>query len=104
VREPQFEHEDVPAPAAPAAGLLRPGLTAAVGLAIGSALLLAALDAMDKVRTAPARGFDIAGAMWRLTHPADPGGWVQLVGILTFAIVGGMFIAATRVRRARTSS
>jgi hypothetical protein len=29
---------------------------------------------------------------------------VQIVGILAFAIVGGMFIAATRVRRARASS
>jgi hypothetical protein len=61
------------------------------------------LDAMDKVRTAPGTGFDITGAMWRLTHPANPGDWVQIVGIVTFAIVGGMFIAATRVRRARTS-
>ena len=102
VREPQFEHEDEPATAAPASGLLRPGLTAAVGLAIGAALLLAALDAMDKVRTAPGTGFDIGSAMWRLTHPEDPGGWVQILGILTFAIVGGMFIAATRARRAST--
>ena len=104
VREPQFEHEDEPAVSAPVSGLLRPGLTAALGLGIGAVLLLAVLDAMDKVRTAPGTGFDIVAAMWRLTHPADPGGWVQIFGILAFAIVGGMFIAATRVRRARTSS
>ncbi len=104
VREPQFEHDGEPSPAAPASGLLRPGMTAAVALAIATSLLLAVLDAMDKARTAPGTGFDIAGAMWRLTHPADPGGWVQVVGILAFAIVGGMFIAAMRVRRARTSS
>ena len=103
VREPRFEHKSEAAPVAPVSGLLRPGMTAAVGLAVVASLLLAMLDAMDKVRTAPDTGFDIAGAMWRLTHPADPGGWVQIVGILTFAIVGGMFIAATRVRRARTS-
>jgi PAT family beta-lactamase induction signal transducer AmpG len=103
MREPQFEHEGETAPVASVSGLLRPGMTAAVGLAIVASLLLAMLDAMDKVRTAPGMGFDIAGAMWRLTHPADSGGWVQIVGILTFAIVGGMFIAATRVRRARTS-
>ena len=53
--------------------------------------------------TAPGTGFDIAGAMWRLTHPADVGGWLTIVGILTFAIIGGMFIAAMRVRRARSS-
>ena len=103
VREPQFEHEagSVP-PAAAVSGLVRPGLTAAFGLAIGAALLLAVLDAMDKVRSTPDHGFDVASALWRLTHPADPGGWVQIVGILTFALVGGMFIAATRVRRAES--
>jgi hypothetical protein len=103
VREPQFEHEagSVP-PAAAVSGLVRPGLTAAFGLAIGAALLLAVLDAMDKVRSTPDHGFDVASALWRLTHPADPGGWVQIVGIVTFALVGGMFIAATRVRRAES--
>ncbi|HVQ13880.1 MAG TPA: MFS transporter, partial [Vicinamibacterales bacterium] len=103
VREPQFEREGEPAPAAPVSGLLRPGMTAAVGLAIVTALLLTVLDAMDKVRTAPGTGFDIAGAMWRLTHPADVGGWLTIVGILAFAIIGGMFIAAMRVRRAPSS-
>ncbi|MET0984841.1 MAG: MFS transporter [Steroidobacteraceae bacterium] len=103
VREPQFEHERETAPVAAVSGLFRPGMTAAVGLAIVASLLLAMLDAMDKVRTAPGTGFDISGAMWRLTHPANAGDWVQIVGIVTFAIVGGMFIAATRVRRARTS-
>ena len=103
VREPQFDYEagSVP-PAAAVSGLVRPGLTAAFGLAIGAALLLAVLDAMDKVRSTPDHGFDVASALWRLTHPADPGGWVQIVGILTFALVGGMFIAATRVRRAES--
>jgi PAT family beta-lactamase induction signal transducer AmpG len=100
VREPQFEHEAGAVPPAAISGLLRPGLSAALGLAIGAALLLAVLDAMDKVRSTPEAGFDIAGALWRLTHPVDPGGWVQIAGILTFALVGGMFIAATRVRRA----
>jgi len=102
VREPQFEHEGEPVPSTTMSGLLRPGITAAAGLAIGAALLVAVLDAMDKARATPAAGFDIAGALWRLTHPADPGGWVQMLGILAFAIVGGMFIAATRVRRAES--
>ncbi len=48
VREPQFEHEGETAPAASVSGLLRPGITAAVGLAIVASLLLAVLDAMDK--------------------------------------------------------
>jgi PAT family beta-lactamase induction signal transducer AmpG len=103
VREPQFEHEAGSVPPATVSGLLRPGITAAVGLAIGAALLLAVLDAMDKMRATAAVGFDVAASLWRLTHPVDPGGWVQIVGILAFAIVGGMFIAAARVRRSRAS-
>jgi MFS transporter, PAT family, beta-lactamase induction signal transducer AmpG len=102
IREPQFEHEAESVQSTTMSGLLRPGITAAVGLAIVAALLVAVLDAMDKARAAPAAGFDVAGALWRLAHPADPGGWVQVLGILAFAIVGGMFIAATRVRRHRS--
>jgi PAT family beta-lactamase induction signal transducer AmpG len=102
VREPQFEHEAESVPVATVSGLLRPGLTAALGLTMVAALVVALLDAMDKARTTPAAGFDFAGAMWRLAHPADPGGWVTIVGILTFALVGGMFIAATRVKRSQS--
>jgi MFS transporter, PAT family, beta-lactamase induction signal transducer AmpG len=104
VSEPQFEHEAGAVPPTAVSGLLRPGLTAAAGLATAAALLLAVLDAMDKMRATPAAGFDVAAAMWRLTHPVDPGGWVQVVGIFAFALVGGMFIAATRVRRTQSQA
>ena len=106
VREPQFEHdvEAGPVSTATVSGLLRPGLTAAAGLVIVAALMLGALDAMDKARTTPAAGFDFTGALWRLTHPADPGGWVTIVGILTFALVGGMFIAAARAKRTQSTA
>jgi len=105
VREPQFEDPVDGTTASPqAAGLLGPGITAAIGLTIGASLLLAVLDALQAMRANPPAAFDMGAALWRLSHPTDPGGWVQIVGILSFAIVGGMFIAATRVRRARTSS
>ena len=81
-------------------GLLGPGLIAAVVLTIGGALLLAMLDAMQAMRATPPVAFDVGAALWRLSHPADVGGWVTIVGLLAFAIVGGMFIAATRVKRA----
>ena len=100
VREPELEHDTRPATPAAVASLLRPGITAAIGLAIGATLVLAVLDAMDKVRATPAAGFDVSAALYRLSHPSDVGGWVQIVGVVAFAIVGGMFIAATRVRRA----
>jgi hypothetical protein len=80
---------------------LRPGLGAAAALAIVTTLLVATLNAMQAVRTTPTAGFDLGAAMWQLSHPSDVGGWVQLLGIVSFAIVGGMFIAANRARRAR---
>lgn len=100
IREPDFEIETLPGAPAYASGLLGPGMVAGTILAVFAALLLAALDAMDAMRTTPEVGFDMGPAILRLLHPVAIGGWVQLVGILAFAAVGGMFIAATRARRA----
>jgi PAT family beta-lactamase induction signal transducer AmpG len=102
VREPRIEHEEGPAPA-PVSGLLGPGAVAAVGLTMAAVPLVALLDAMQAMRATPPAAFDIGAAMWRLSHPADVGGWVQLAGILAFAVIGGMFIAATRAKRARAT-
>jgi hypothetical protein len=66
-------------------------------------LLVALLDAMQKMRGTPPVAFDIGAAIWRLVSPADVGGWVQIGGILAFAAVGGLFIAATRAKQARTA-
>ena len=99
VREPDFEVDTLPTTPTTATGLLRPGITAAVGLAVVATLLLAVLDAMDVMRATPAVGFDVDAALWRISHPSTVGGWVQIAGILAFAAVGGMFIAATRARR-----
>jgi PAT family beta-lactamase induction signal transducer AmpG len=100
VREPDFELDGRPA-VAPSLGLLGPGIVAAAGLTIVGALLVALLDAMQKMRATPPVAFDIGAAMWRLVNPADVGGWVQIGGILAFAAVGGLFIAATRAKQTR---
>jgi len=102
VREPKFEHEARPA-AAPTSGLLAPSMAAAAGLTVVAALLVAMLDAMQATRANPPAAFDMGAAMWRLSHPDDVGGWVQIVGILAFAIVGGLFIAATRTKQTRAA-
>ena len=105
VREPQFEDPAAGETTAPqVSGLLGPGITAAIGLTIGATLLLAVLDAMQAMRATPPAPFDFGAALWRLSHPADVGGWLTIVGILAFAIVGGMFIAAMRARRAPSSA
>jgi PAT family beta-lactamase induction signal transducer AmpG len=99
VREPDFEREASPAAPALTVALLRTGAAAAAALAVGAAVLVAVLDAMDAMRRAPGTAFDVGAALVRLLSPADAGGWVQLAGIAAFALVGGMFVAATRSRR-----
>jgi hypothetical protein len=93
--------EDPPEGATPsqAGGLFGPGLVSAAALAVGSTALLAVLEAMDHIRTEPNEPFDLWAAFWRISRPADVGGWVQVVGIAAFAIVGGVFITAVRAHR-----
>ena len=99
VREPAFDDSGDGDAVGPVGGMWRPGLISAAALAVGSTALLSVLDAMDRVRTQPGAPFDLWAAFWRISHPADSGGWVQLVGIAAFAVVGGMFSAAARARR-----
>jgi MFS transporter, PAT family, beta-lactamase induction signal transducer AmpG len=99
VREPVFEDPAEDATPSQVGGLFGPGLVSAAALAVGSTALLAVLDAMDHIRTQPNAPFDVWAAFWRISHPADIGGWVQVVGLAAFAVVGGVFIAAVRARR-----
>jgi hypothetical protein len=71
-----------------------------VVLGVGASLLLATLDAMQAMRGAPGATFEFAAALRRL-YPVDVNGWLQVVGIVAFAAVGGMFVAATRARKAQ---
>ncbi|HKH70225.1 MAG TPA: MFS transporter [Vicinamibacterales bacterium] len=103
VREPKFEHEGRIA-AAPTSRLIGPSIAAAVGLAIVAALLVAVLDAMQATRANPPAAFDIGAAIWRVSHPTNVGGWVQIGGILAFAVIGGLFIGAARVKASSTAS
>jgi PAT family beta-lactamase induction signal transducer AmpG len=100
VREPDFELAAAPAAPATAAGFLKPAVTSGLALAVAGALLLSTLDAMDSMRAAPEQGFDFGGALGRLVRPTAIGGWVTILGLLSFAAVGGVFIAAMRVRPA----
>lgn len=98
VREPEFRDPLDGTHTAPTRNLLRPGLTAAVVLGIATVILVATLDAMDRMRAKPPEAFDFGSALWRVAHPDQIGGWVQLAGIAAFALVGGMFVAAMRTR------
>jgi PAT family beta-lactamase induction signal transducer AmpG len=98
VRDPDLEREATPAAPATMTGFARPAILSGTGLALGAALLMALLDALQVMRGTTDVAFDFGAALGRL-YPADIGGWVQVVGILAFATVGGMFIAASRARR-----
>ncbi len=96
VREPNLELDSAPARRVETRGLLVPGLFAALGLAVTTVLLLAALDAMQR---AADEGFQYGPAVGRILSPVDIGDWLRIAGVVTFALVGGMFIAALRSRR-----
>lgn len=100
VREPEFAIEELPSREAlsPAALALR-GVAAGVLLGAGSFALVALLAALSAMRATPDVGFAFAAAAWRVAHPAAVTDWIQLVGILAFAVIGGLFMAAAAAAR-----
>ena len=61
-------------------------------------MLDAALIAVKTMRETKGAGYDLAGA-WRLANPATIGDWLEIVGIVAFAIIGGLFVAALTAAR-----
>jgi PAT family beta-lactamase induction signal transducer AmpG len=103
VREPRVAPEDVHA-AAPGRPLSRAGLAArgiaggAVALLLG-AVALGTLGAVKAARGALGRGVDPLAGLGALVAPADLGGWLQLAGLLVFALVAGLATAAVFAAR-----
>src|SRR5512139_1590742 len=100
VGEPEFTVEVVRrrAPlgaAALAARALAGGLLTGLA-AFGVVALLAALKAM---RETPGAGFNLQAALWQAARPVSVTDWVQLFGILAFALIGGLFVAAVSAAR-----
>jgi hypothetical protein len=66
------------------------------------------LAAMKAMNESAAGTFDFGAAARQVAVPADVAGWVQLAGIFTCALVGGLFVAAAAAargaRRAAVSS
>ena len=96
VREPEFTVEEVetarrrsarrPSPRAASCGAV---LSGCVRVRDGRAARSAEDDAGDA-----GRRFDLQAAMWQVARPASITDWVQFVGILAFALIGGLFVAA----------
>jgi PAT family beta-lactamase induction signal transducer AmpG len=96
VRDPELnidEHGAVTAPLVSPALVAR-GLIGGVVVAGLSIVALAFLDALSVMRSTPAAGFDVRAAIWRVLQPSATTDWVQAFGILAFALIGGLFVAA----------
>lgn len=101
VREPQFEVDEAPAVGRPLtrASLTGVGLAGGVVMGAGAFLVLALLGALRTMRDKPEGGFDLAGAAAQISAPAGIADWVQVAGVLAFAVIGGLFVAATLAAR-----
>jgi len=100
VREPVFEVEKQRAkrPLAASALALR-GVVGGLLCGAGAFILVALLAAIKTTREVSGAGFDLGGAARLVAHPTAIADWVQLGGILVFAVIGGLFTAAVSAAR-----
>jgi PAT family beta-lactamase induction signal transducer AmpG len=100
VREPEFTVEERRGrtPLSMLGVALR-GSIGGVMMGIGSFFLIALLAALKTMRDTPASGFAFGAAVQQVARPATITDWVQLAGILVFAVVGGLFVAAAVAAR-----
>ena len=101
VREPEFVVEEPTQTKPPLSTpqLAARGLAGAILMGVGSFALVALLAALKTMRDTPAAGFDFGSAVRVAAHPAGIAEWLQLVSILVFAAIGGLFVAATIAAR-----
>jgi PAT family beta-lactamase induction signal transducer AmpG len=105
VREPEFDAEEpAPLPSGPplaTSQLVTRGVVGGVAIGAVTLVMAALLAAFDAMRATPGAPFDYGTALWQTMFPAGIGGWLQLVGILSFALIGGLFVAAYAAARRR---
>lgn len=100
VREPRFSVEEV-AQRTPlgAGGLAARALVGSVASGAFAVVVIAVLAALKVMRATPGAGFDLQAALWQVAHPATLTDWVQVAGIVAFAAIGGLFVAAVSAAR-----
>ena len=102
-REPrvdEVDEEQIQAAPLSTGQLVTRGVAGGVIVGLGTLAITAGLASLEGVR-AEGWTFDYLAAMQRVAFPDDVGGWLQLVGILAFALVGGLFVAAWSAARGR---
>jgi PAT family beta-lactamase induction signal transducer AmpG len=92
VREPEFTVEEIPRTRIPtsSSSLAVRGIAAGLFVGVGSAALIAFLDALKTMRDMPR----FVAAFARVGHPVGAADWLQLLGIVLFAAIVGLFVAA----------
>jgi hypothetical protein len=61
--------------------------------------VLALLATLKAMRAASESAFVVGAALRQVVHPATLADWVQLAGIVAFALIGGLFAAAVSAAR-----
>jgi PAT family beta-lactamase induction signal transducer AmpG len=106
VREPAFDAEAEPPPRVgrPLARsqLVVRGAAGGAVIGVGTLAIAALLTALEGLRATPP-SFDFLAALSTTAFPASIGLWLQLVGILAFAAIGGLFVAAWSAARGRAA-
>ena len=100
VREPEFSVEE-PRLRVPlgAGALVARGVIGGALSGVVAVVMVAVLAAVKTMREAPDGVFDLGGALWTVVRPVGITDWVQLAGVLCFALIGGMFVAAVSAAR-----
>jgi hypothetical protein len=62
-------------------------------------IVLALLAALKAIRATSESGSVVIAALRQVVHPATLTDWVQLAGIVAFALIGGLFVAAVSAAR-----
>lgn len=99
-REPVFTVEEIePKPPLTSRQIATRGIAGGVVVGVLGFVLDALLAALKSMREAPDAGFDLHAAMWHLALPQSITDWVELGGLLAFAIIGALFVAALLAAR-----
>ena len=97
VREPAFDAEEPPPARAgrllSASELATRGIAGGAVVGVATLAIAALLSALEGLRATPPK-FDYMAALATSAMPTTIGLWLQLVGILAFAVIGGLFVAA----------
>jgi len=100
VREPEFTVEEMePGPPLSSWQIAVRGIAGGLVLGILGFVLDALLASLKSMRETPGAGFDLQAAMWRLATPQSITSWVEIGGLLAFALIGGLFVAALMAAR-----